>query len=147
MVRFPVKDKWLNEVLTDISKWTLATRFSQHSSVPTCYKVLLVDMSCALPKLLQCKGWAGLSLPPAVLPYMIRLGYLDPFKLFWSLGLWFPWFWAPHLVFQPRGLTDFPPCYFTRPGSRPRSLWTLPDVCGCALPHIYCTFLRSPHHT
>lgn len=33
----------------NISKWTLATRFSQHPSVPTCDRVLLAGTSHPLP--------------------------------------------------------------------------------------------------
>jgi len=49
VVRSQIWDKWLIEVPINISK-CLAARFSQHPSIPTCYRALLAGIPCPLPK-------------------------------------------------------------------------------------------------
>lgn len=61
-----------------MSKLTLATRFSQHPSATTCYKVLLVGIPSPHPKLLQLRPWWG-TLPPAAFSYITHFGYTSSF--------------------------------------------------------------------
>lgn len=47
-VRYQVQNKWLFEVPINMSKWALASRFSQHPSVSTYYRAFLIGLPCPL---------------------------------------------------------------------------------------------------
>ena len=63
-----------NKVLMNLSMLTLAARFYQHPSVPTCYRVWLAYTSPA-----QGPSWA--ALPPPTLPYITKPFWLNWFFL------------------------------------------------------------------
>lgn len=122
------------EVSINISKWTLAARFSQDSSVRTCY--LSLWLAHPTPTLNSPVQRLGLLFPRCSSLYNESFGLCGPFYPFgafvslWPLGL---------LAWSPDS-----PLSLTWPGSVwPCSFWILPDVSaspsasGCFLPFIY----------
>lgn len=80
-------DKQIILVHIQHTKAHLVTRFSQHPSVPRCYRVWLA-YPVLYPKLFQYSGWA--VLPPAAFPYTIQP--------FWYLTLFFFTSWSGSLL-------------------------------------------------
>lgn len=76
---------------------TLASKFSQHPLVPTCYRVLLAAIPCPLPSSTptQGLGWA-LSSPSFSDTCTTQPRWLgQPFCPFALLASWFPGYLAP----------------------------------------------------
>lgn len=106
---------------------TLASKFSQHPLVPTCYRVLLAAIPCPLPSSTptQGLGWA-LSSPSFSDTCTTQPRWLGqpfcPFALlpFWPLGFLDTWLQALPSTFL----------LLTWPGSVGQScpVWTLPDA-------------------
>lgn len=66
-----------------LSKQMLAARFSMHSSVPTCYRILLTELAYPTPILNSPRGWTEFL--PAALHYIFQLSRL-PGPFVRSLG-------------------------------------------------------------
>ena len=82
------------EMPTDMLKCTRASWFSQHPSAHTSSEPFWQAYSGPYSRLPQCRGWAGLALPPAALTRRtcqpLGLHQSWPLFAFWSLGLLSP---------------------------------------------------------
>lgn len=129
------KEQKLTEVHISISKQMLATRLSQHPS--TCYRVLApLSTSHPYPKSLLPLGFP--FFPPASLSCITQpfspacsLGSLCPsgFLVLTLLILFAPWSSLLFLFRSPYPSWPHLSCW-------PHSVWTLPNVSGCSLPHV-----------